>query len=184
VRTERGAFLQERVGWVRPAWERPRVDRLPIRYPWRDVEPRLRALATREGSPYDGIVLEYVNPMTGGPTLPTLSCWIQLLRPGEATKPHRRTSSHVYFVVRGEGRTVVGDEEITWGQHDLFVVPNWTWRHHVNSSASADAILFSVNDIPALQALGYYREEPEPSLHTGETPAVPGDLAKRAARGR
>jgi gentisate 1,2-dioxygenase len=78
----------------------------------------------------------------------------------------------------------VGDEEMAWGQHDLFVVPNWTWRHHVNTSASAEAILFSVNDIPALQALGYYREEPEHSLHVGEPPAVPGDLAKRSAVGR
>ena len=33
----------------------------------------------------------------------TLSCWIQLLRPGEHTKKHRHTSSAAYFVVGGEG---------------------------------------------------------------------------------
>jgi gentisate 1,2-dioxygenase len=84
----------------------------------------------------------------------------------------------VYFVVRGEGATVVGHEEIAWGQHDIFAVPNWAWRHHVNRSTTTPAILFSVNDIPALQALGFYREEPAVSLRAVDSPPVPGDLAR------
>jgi gentisate 1,2-dioxygenase len=32
------------------------------------------------GDAYDGILLRYVNPLTDGPTLPTLSCEIQMLR--------------------------------------------------------------------------------------------------------
>ena len=74
--------------------------------------PQLLALADSEGSPDDGVVLDYVNPMTGGPTLPTLGCSVQLLRPGEETKPHRHTSSAVYFVVHGAGRTTVDGKEI------------------------------------------------------------------------
>ena len=45
----------------------------PLRYRWKDIEPQLRALADQPGSPYDGVALEYVNPITGGSTLPTLS---------------------------------------------------------------------------------------------------------------
>ena len=34
----------------------------------------------------DGIVLDYANPVTGGPTLPTMACQIHMLRSGEKTK--------------------------------------------------------------------------------------------------
>jgi gentisate 1,2-dioxygenase len=32
-------------------------------------------------------------------------------------------------------------------------------HEHANSSASADAVLFSIQDLPVLQALGLYYEE-------------------------
>jgi gentisate 1,2-dioxygenase/1-hydroxy-2-naphthoate dioxygenase len=111
--------------------------------------------------------------MTGGPTLPTLSCWIQLLRPGEQTKKHRHTSSAVYFVAAGEGTTIVGDKALEWTKNDCFAVPNWAWHEHVNRSKSAEALLFSVNDSPIVSAFGHYREEPEVSLRSMSIPAVP-----------
>lgn len=176
-------YLQERTGFLRPTWERPRRQRLPMRYPWSETEAQLRKMSDQQGSPYDGLALEYVNPMTGGPAMPTLSCWIQMLRPGEATKPHRHISSAVYFVVRGEGETVVGEgdaaEHLHWGQHDSFAVPNWSWHQHRNRSKSEEAVLFSVNDAPVFQALGIYREEPEISFHTAAAPVAPEPSAMR-----
>ncbi|MGV2973749.1 cupin domain-containing protein [Mycolicibacterium sp. D3] len=71
--------------------------------------------------------------------MPTLDCWVQLLRPGQRTEAHRHTSSAVYFVVRGEGTTVVDDVELDWGPHDSFVVPNWSTHHFVNRSTE-DAV--------------------------------------------
>ncbi len=125
------------------------------------------------GSPYDGVALEYVNPVTSGSALATLGCWIQMLRPGERTKRHRHTSSAVYFVVRGEGTTVVGEKVLEWSKHDSLVIPNWAWHEHLNRSKSEAAILFSVNDIPVMNAFGLYREEPENSLHRVESPQPP-----------
>ncbi|MCW2499645.1 MAG: gentisate 1,2-dioxygenase / 1-hydroxy-2-naphthoate dioxygenase [Frankiales bacterium] len=173
LRPSQGEYLSQRAGLVRPVWEQRKERLAPFRYAWSDVEPVLLSMADQEGSPYDGVVLEYVNPMTGGPTTPTLSCWVQMLRPHEQTQSHRHTSSSIYFVVRGEGTTRVGDEEISWGQHDTFVVPNWLEHSFRNSSASSEAILFSVNDIPTLRALGLYYEQPETSLGTAPWPAVP-----------
>jgi 1-hydroxy-2-naphthoate dioxygenase len=173
VRPKPSEHLQQRAGVVRPTWENAKKENLPLRYRWKDVEPRLRALADQEGSPYDGVALEYVNPVTGGPTLATLSCWIQLLRPGERTRKHRHTSSAVYFVVGGEGTTIVGDKALEWSQHDSFAVPNWAWHEHMNRSKTQEAILFSVNDTPIVSAFGHYREEPENSLHAKQTPPVP-----------
>ena len=142
--------------------EMPHVgERSPIRYPWRDIEPQLKALLADDGSPHDGIALEYVNPITGGPTMPTLSAWVQWLKPGQKLARHRHSSSAVYYVMRGEGRTVVGDQELRWKARDSFVVPNWAWHAHENLSDDGEALLFSVNDAPVLRALGLYREEAE-----------------------
>jgi gentisate 1,2-dioxygenase len=38
-------------------------------------------------------------------------------------------------------------------------VPNWTWHRHRNTSARDAAILFSMNNLPLLEALGFLREE-------------------------
>lgn len=184
LRNDESEYLQKRAGAVRPTWEQPKKENIPMRYRWKDIEAQLRALAAGQGSPYDGISFEYVNPITGGPTLPTLSCWIQMLRPGERTKRHRHTSSAMYFVVRGEGTTVVGEKTLEWEKHDSFVIPNWAWHEHVNRSHSEEAILFSVNDIPVMNAFGLYREEPENSLRCVESPQPPAASDPKTGRGR
>ena len=142
-----------------------------MHFPWREVEARLREAVRGPGSPYDGVVLEYSDPETGGPALPSLSCQAQMLRPGEKTRSHRHTSSAVYHVVRGHGRTIVGDTVLEWGPRDCFAIPNWAWHEHANLSDTSDAVLFSVNDIPLLRFLGLYREEPEVSIARRREPA-------------
>ena len=170
--------FQIRAGALRPAWEQRKAVDLPYRYRWKETEAALKAHAQGAGSPYDGVALEYVNPVAGTSTLPTLGCWIQMLRPGERTKKHRHTSSAMYFVVRGEGRSIVNDKALEWKRHDSFVVPNWAWHEHANDSKSEDAVLFCVNDIPILNAFGLYREEPENSIGSAAAPQVPPVRAK------
>lgn len=179
MKPEVGEYLQKRVGSLRPTWEEPKRLNFPMRYRWADTEALLRSLTQRAASPFDGVSLEYVNPMTGGPTLPTMSCWIQMLGPGERTQRHRHTSSAVYLVMRGTGTTVVDGKELEWGQHDVFAVPNWAWHEHINRSSGEDALLFSVNDIPVIQAFGLYREEPENSLQARKAPPVPSTPQRR-----
>ncbi|MBM4298176.1 MAG: cupin domain-containing protein [Deltaproteobacteria bacterium] len=129
-------------------------------YKWRDSEPALRALAkspsTRDR--FDGYLLEYRNPVTGGPTMTTIQCAVQLLPAKESTEAHRHTSTVMYHVFRGKGTSEIGEQKFDWQQGDTFVVPLWHAHRHVNSS-SDDAILFSMSDAPALRALELYREE-------------------------
>jgi 1-hydroxy-2-naphthoate dioxygenase len=178
LKARKADFLGERAGWVRPAWEVSPTSAITLRYPWRDVRSTLDRLAVLDGSPYDGVILRYANPIDGGPTLPTMDCFVQLLKPGLETKKHRHTSSSVYFVVEGEGVTVVGDYELHWSKNDSFVVPNWMWHQHINRSKSREAILFSASDLPMLTALGLYREEPSSSVRNSPLPAVPADLVR------
>ncbi len=134
----------------------------PMRYAWADTLRSLKVAASRKDpavSPVDGIMLEYLNPLTGGSVLPTLSCRVQWLPPGFVGEKTRRTSSAIHFVVQGEGRTVFDDKELAWTKHDSLVAPNWGWHQHINASPSEPAILFTITDVPILQAFGLYREE-------------------------
>lgn len=146
-------------GTTRPVGE-TNQDQMPVlHYRWREIYPSLQRLARGNANPYDGAALEYVNPLTGGATLPTLSCWIQMLRGGEQTKAHRHTSTSIYHAFRGSGTTMINGEAFHWQKGDTFVVPLWSWHQHANHSSSQEAILFSMHDLPILKAFGLYREE-------------------------
>jgi len=147
-------------GGVRPIFTQPKGMNSPLLiYPWEETLAALEALGDREGSPFDGVILEYTNPVTGGHAMPTMACYIQRLRPSERTRAHRHTSSAVYCVVRGEGQSVINGLRLRWGAGDFIALPPWIWHEHVNASPSSDAILFSIQDTPTFEALGLYREE-------------------------
>jgi gentisate 1,2-dioxygenase len=131
-------------------------------YKWRDTEKTLQALRQSPigRNHYDGYLLEYRNPLTGGPTMTTVQCAVQLLLAGEQTGSHRHTSKVIYHVFRGHGSTQIGERCFDWHQGDSFVVPLWYVHSHVNRSSSEDAMLFSMSDAPVLKALDLYREEP------------------------
>jgi gentisate 1,2-dioxygenase len=129
-------------------------------YQWAPTyEALVKASRVSDGSPYDGILMNYVNPVTGGPVMQTIGGSIQLLRAGEATKAHRHTGSICYTVAKGNGYSVIDGKKLDWSKDDIFVVPSWAMHEHCNSSGSEDAVLFSFHDLPAMQALGLYREE-------------------------
>ncbi|MED5568883.1 MAG: cupin domain-containing protein [Chloroflexota bacterium] len=137
-----------------------------MHYPWDKTWAALQGLApVADGSPFDGVVLEYTNPNTGGPVMPTMGCNCQLLRPGEATKAHRHTASVIYHVVEGEGYSIVDGQRLDWSEKDVFCVPGWVFHEHVNTSATSPAVLFSFTDAPVHQALNLLREQPHPQEH-------------------
>jgi gentisate 1,2-dioxygenase len=147
-------------GALVPTYERHLGAYSPLlNYTWERTRPALVDLAAHgSGSPYDGIMLEYVNPRTGGPVMPTMGCHVQLLPPGFTTEPHRHSASVVYHVVEGEGYSLVGDQRFDWQAKDVFCVPSWAPHRHVNTSGAAPAFLFSYTDAPVLRALGLLRE--------------------------
>ncbi|TFV81108.1 cupin domain-containing protein [Blastococcus sp. CT_GayMR20] len=130
-------------------------------YPWEATYAALNRLRDHEGSPFDGIVLRYTDPTTGGPISPTMDFTVQLLRAGEATKSHRHTSSTSYTCIQGSGETIVDGQVMSWGENDTFVLPSWCWHSHQNHSATEDAILYAVSDLPISVKLGLYREQAE-----------------------
>jgi gentisate 1,2-dioxygenase len=147
-----------RSGDVKPRWAGA-PDAPTLVWKLEDVEAALDALRGEEGSPYDDLIVEYRDPATNGPVMPTLSASMQLLRSGVETKAHRHTASAVYHVVRGSGTSVIAGQAFDWVEGDTFALPTWAEHQHANTG-SGDALLFSFTDEPAVAALGLLRESP------------------------
>jgi gentisate 1,2-dioxygenase len=148
-----------RMGFARsPKQDAAHVRGVPYRYSWRDTYNALKTMSEGDRDPYDGTLLRYINPATGGFTYPTMSCEIQLLKANEKSQIHRHTSTALHHVFRGRGRTAVGEGHLDWKKGDSFVIPLWQWHRHENLS-DEEAILFSINDRPVMESLQLYREE-------------------------
>ncbi len=148
-------------GGLRPAWEpTPGARYSPLwHYPWSQARAALEQLATEHrGSPFDGVILEYTNPVTGGPVMPTIACYVQVLAPGQHTEAHRHVCCTNYHVIEGAGYSLVGGERLGWEDKDVFTVPTWTLHEHVNTG-DRPAFLFSFTDAPVMKALDLYRED-------------------------
>ena len=150
-------------------WEEYGADTQPIgngagsagkwSYPFAEARATLERLAAENTvSPFDGVILEYTNPVTGGPTMPTIACFVQLLRPGEHTRAHRHVCCTNYHVIEGAGHSIVGGQRLDWEDKDVFTVPTWTFHEHVNTG-DRPAFLFSFTDAPVMKALDLYRED-------------------------
>ncbi len=125
-------------------------------YPFAKTRDALLTLKqSGELDPCHGIKMEYINPATGGPAMPTIASYMQLVPGGFKTETWQSTAAWVYSAAEGEGRTIVGDEIIEWGPRDVFVVPAWYPHHH---EAAEDAFLFSFSDRRLQEQLGLYRE--------------------------
>jgi gentisate 1,2-dioxygenase len=127
-------------------------------YRWEQTRAALERLASYEGSRYDGVIFEYVDPTTGDCVMPSMSFRSQMLRPNEHTLAHRKTASNVYCVLEGEGYTEVEGTRLEWRRNDVFTVPGWLWHEHKNTGGG-NAFLYSVTDEPTMRKLGLFREE-------------------------
>lgn len=147
-------------GIMRPVQRAPCTFANPLLvYARARAEEALRQAAGLDPDPFDDTALEYQNPTTGGPAVPTIGTMLQRLRPGIKLKPHRHTGSSVYYVVRGLGATKVGSQRFEWGPGDFFAIPPWAVHEHANRSPTQEAVMFHVNDFPAIKALCLWREQ-------------------------
>jgi gentisate 1,2-dioxygenase len=137
-------------------YQSPRLSAPIFNYPYersRQALERLRGAG--DWHPAHGLKLQYTNPATGGYPMPTIGAFLQLLPSGFNGTAYRATDATVYCVVEGRGSSRIGETTLTWGPHDVFVVPSWAPVAH---SAQDEAVLFSFSDRPAQKALGLWRE--------------------------
>ena len=144
-----------------PSGALPRGGASPLlKYAWAPTYAALCNYAAAEGgTAFDGALMRYVNPITGGHVMPTIGAAMQRLAPGQHTSGHRHTGSAVYQCAKGQGYSTIDGTRFDWQERDIFVVPSWATHSHANASNSEDACLFQFNDLPIIEALGLYREE-------------------------
>ncbi len=143
-----------------PTWVKERPQSSPLLlYSWDKTYQSLGMLRDAAGDEWDDLALEYTHPQTGKALLPTMACWVQMIRPGQRLKAHRHTGSAVYYVVQGSGETIIDGSRFVWERGDIITLPPWALHEHANRSARDAAILFSIQDRPVLESLGLYREE-------------------------
>ncbi|MFT3815782.1 MAG: cupin domain-containing protein [Acidovorax sp.] len=91
----------------------------------------------------------------------SISLIVQALGPGERGRMHSHSFWHLYFVLKGEGASVIGDERITWSEGDSFYVPAWVAHDLQNLSDTNDAIVYSAQNLPEQAFNGsLMRQEP------------------------
>jgi gentisate 1,2-dioxygenase len=129
-----------------------------LHYKGVEIREALHRLRAEEGDAYEGIKMQFVNPLTGGPVFATLDYCAQLLRPGEELLMKRETSSTFIVVMEGQGYSEIGGERFDWETNDIMAVPNFLWRRHVNTGKS-DAVLYTVSDSALFKAIGQYRSQ-------------------------
>ncbi|AZG10744.1 cupin domain-containing protein [Pigmentiphaga sp. H8] len=91
----------------------------------------------------------------------SISLIVQALGPGERGRMHSHSFWHLYFVLKGQGASLIGGERITWSDGDSFYVPAWVEHDLQNLSDTQDAIVYSVQNLPEQASNGsLMRKEP------------------------
>jgi gentisate 1,2-dioxygenase len=111
-----------------------------FRYPLDAVE---RALADAPSARDGSRRVRYVNPLTGGPVMPLLDCWMFRLDAGQTTVPFRTSAHAICAVVSGNGSTRVGSSSIQWEENDVLTLPHGMWTEH---HADVGSTVFVVSD--------------------------------------
>ena len=127
-------------------------------YRWDEMRQALERFKDWDGDPYEGLLIEYVDPTTGHPVFKTITFFAQMLRPGERTLPVKQTASLLCAPFEGSGHSIVGGRRLDWEPFDTFAVPGGHWCEHVNTSPTEPAILFVASDEPTLKALSFYQK--------------------------
>ena len=124
-----------------------------FRYPWAAARDAVRAAPKAK----DGARrVRYVNPLTGGSTMPLMDCYLTQIDKGVETIRFRTTANAVCLVCEGSGTTRVGEDTVAWNEHDVFSLPHGNWITH---RANETATLFVVSDRDALRRLDLLKEQ-------------------------
>lgn len=105
---------------------------------------------------HDGYKMEFINPVTGGSVMPTISAFCQLIPAGFETAKRRSTDGTVYAVCEGAGTVRIGAEKFDLSPADVFVAPSWS---EVVFEPSKELVLFSFSDKAVQERLGLWREQ-------------------------
>jgi gentisate 1,2-dioxygenase len=113
----------------------------PMRFAFSEIEKRLKAEQTID---------------LAAPQMPTITLKVHRWDKGWANRPFREAANTVYVVMRGSGRSNLGDTTFDWEFGDTLAAPAWSRIEH---RAAEDSIVFSMSDEALMRWTKYYRRE-------------------------
>lgn len=129
----------------------------PAIWKWKDVEPELIESAKDNGFLREGRgAVSYVHADTGEALgiCPSLNMLVQVFGPGVHNAAHRHSNLALFIVKEGEGYSIIDGEKIEWAAGDVFFAPPWSAHEHCNTSDTERAILYTIQDVPAVARMG------------------------------
>jgi gentisate 1,2-dioxygenase len=129
-------------------------------YPYARARETLERLKVdTEWDQHHALKMEYIDPTTGGPAIPTISTFLQLVPRAFTTRAHASTAGTVFCAVEGRGRVTIenasGRAILDYGPRDLWCVPSW---HSSVIHADEESVLFSASDEAVQRKFGLWRE--------------------------
>ena len=121
-----------------------------MQWRWQDIAGELGAIEHPERG-----TLALTFPDGNAEIMRDVAIAYQVVPAGASTTPHAHTWYHL-FVVQSGTATVTFDETGATNQlspGDVLLVPAWS-THHFTNTASQDAVLLNVMNIPLLAQLG------------------------------
>src|SRR5690625_1445956 len=128
-----------------------------------EVYPRLMESVGQDGmgAGRGGVSLVHNDTEGSYGVSPTMNTVVQVLKPGESNEAHRHTNVALFLVFQGSGYSIIDGEKLEWEKGDLCVAPAWSEHEHCNTSETEDAILVTIQDVPAVASMGtMFVEEP------------------------
>jgi gentisate 1,2-dioxygenase len=88
--------------------------------------------------------------------MPTIALRVHSWPAGWRNQPYRHTANTIYVVMRGQGRSTIGERSFDWEFGDTIAAPAWSRIEH---HAAEDSIIFSMSDEQLMRWARYYRLE-------------------------
>jgi gentisate 1,2-dioxygenase len=127
---------------------------------------------------------EIVNPalQPSSSLYPAVTVSLNVLLPGERTRPHRHNSSVVNFAIKGSGASVVGGRTVEWSAYDTWSTPPWMVHQHINDTDEPNVRL-SYSNSGLLDLLGVHVFEDATDLDPNQPMGDPEAELERSQRG-
>jgi gentisate 1,2-dioxygenase len=129
-------------------------------YPYSKARKLLQGLSEAgSGNPRDGILLEYVNPLTSGPAFPSMNNSVRLINGKTSLEGWHRTENIIFITLEGSVTFALpGNVKYVTERHDVVAIPSWV-PYSISNGERTPAVLFSQSDRPLFDKLGFYREQ-------------------------
>ncbi len=145
----------------------------PVVIPKEEIDAEIERLAGLP-APVSGLRRSsFVHPRATEPGLglaPGIRVTLDVLLPGEETRPIRHNSTQVNFCIQGSGHAVVAGRRIDFERYDAWVFPSWSTYRHVNDSDELQVRL-TYSNAALLEKMNVHLVEENP-------PAEPASVAE------